>query len=332
MGRQSTEAAGAVGGRRGGRAARRRAAAQPRSRAARRGPLPGRSGPRRGPSVRRDGGGAGRDRRRAQRRARRGGCTRSTATSCGPGRHDVPLRFVVQPDPRRQDLHHAPRDGAPGRRGDLRPLGELHARRGGARAPGPDARGARRPRACRIGRRSARACSATPPPAGSTRRSRCGCATARCSDSGEKRPAAQRNWMRVRGRLPDDPLVHTAMLVYATDRTLLATGARPHGLPWGKRMAASLDHAVWIHRAPRSTAGSSTPARVRRAGRARHDLRRDPHARRPAHRVGGPGGPDPRDAAAIALIRRSSTSGDGGGVGCGEWLAFLASRSRASRL
>ena len=57
--------------------------------------------------------------------------------------------------------------------------------------------------------------------------------------------------MRVRGRLPDDPLVHTAMLVYATDRTLLATGARPHGLPWGKRMAASLDHAVWIHHPPK---------------------------------------------------------------------------------
>jgi acyl-CoA thioesterase-2 len=71
------------------------------------------------------------------------------------------------------------------------------------------------------------------------------------SETGEKRRAAQRNWMRVRGRLPDDPLVHTAMLVYATDRTLLGTGARPHGLPWGKRMAASLDHAVWIHRPPR---------------------------------------------------------------------------------
>jgi acyl-CoA thioesterase-2 len=70
------------------------------------------------------------------------------------------------------------------------------------------------------------------------------------SDAGEKRPAVQRNWMRVRGRLPGDPLVHTAMLVYATDRTLLGTGARPHGLPWGKRMAASLDHAVWIHRTP----------------------------------------------------------------------------------
>jgi acyl-CoA thioesterase-2 len=69
--------------------------------------------------------------------------------------------------------------------------------------------------------------------------------------SEQKRPARQRNWMRVRGRLPDDPLVHTAMLVYATDRTLLGTGARPHGLPWGRRMAASLDHAVWIHHPPK---------------------------------------------------------------------------------
>lgn len=61
-------------------------------------------------------------------------------------------------------------------------------------------------------------------------------------------PASQRNWMRIRGTLPEDPLVHTAMLVYASDRTLLMTASRPHGLPWGKRMAASLDHAVWIHR------------------------------------------------------------------------------------
>jgi acyl-CoA thioesterase-2 len=60
-------------------------------------------------------------------------------------------------------------------------------------------------------------------------------------------PARQRSWMRVRGELPEDPLVHTAMLVYATDRTLLGTAARPHAIPWSQRMAASLDHAVWIH-------------------------------------------------------------------------------------
>jgi acyl-CoA thioesterase-2 len=66
--------------------------------------------------------------------------------------------------------------------------------------------------------------------------------------AGERSPPHQRNWMRVRGRLPEDPLVHAAMLVFASDRTLLTTAARPHGLPWGKRFSASLDHAVWIHR------------------------------------------------------------------------------------
>jgi len=58
----------------------------------------------------------------------------------------------------------------------------------------------------------------------------------------------QRSWIRVRGTLPDDPSIHMAVLVYVTDRTLLGTAARAHGLPWGRRMAASLDHAVWIHR------------------------------------------------------------------------------------
>jgi acyl-CoA thioesterase-2 len=66
-------------------------------------------------------------------------------------------------------------------------------------------------------------------------------------DTSAPGPARQRNWLRPTGSLPDDPLIHTAMLVYASDRTLLSTAARPHGLPWGKRIAASLDHAVWIH-------------------------------------------------------------------------------------
>jgi acyl-CoA thioesterase-2 len=65
--------------------------------------------------------------------------------------------------------------------------------------------------------------------------------------SDEPSPARQRNWMRVRGSLPEDPRLHTAMLVYATDRTLLSTASRPHAIPWEKRLGASLDHAVWIH-------------------------------------------------------------------------------------
>jgi acyl-CoA thioesterase-2 len=70
-------------------------------------------------------------------------------------------------------------------------------------------------------------------------------------DPGVKLPASRRVWMRPRGPLPDDPLVHAAVLVYATDRTLLGTAARPHGLPWGRRIGASLDHAVWLHHPPR---------------------------------------------------------------------------------
>ena len=58
----------------------------------------------------------------------------------------------------------------------------------------------------------------------------------------------QRCWTRVRGKLPDEPPLHSALLVYLTDRMLLSTAARAHGSPWGRGMAASLDHAVWFHR------------------------------------------------------------------------------------
>jgi acyl-CoA thioesterase-2 len=67
-------------------------------------------------------------------------------------------------------------------------------------------------------------------------------------DPAVKQTPYKRIWMRPRGPLPEDPLVHAAVLVYASDRTLLSTAARPHGLSWGRRRAASLDHAVWIHR------------------------------------------------------------------------------------
>jgi acyl-CoA thioesterase-2 len=68
---------------------------------------------------------------------------------------------------------------------------------------------------------------------------------------GRPQPPAKRVWMRPLGPVPDDPRLHEALLVYASDRTLLSTASRPHGLPWGKRMAASLDHAMWLHRPAR---------------------------------------------------------------------------------
>ncbi len=69
--------------------------------------------------------------------------------------------------------------------------------------------------------------------------------------SGAKQPATKRVWLRAVGALPEDPRIHEALFVYASDRTLLSTAARPHGLPWGKRTVASLDHAMWLHRPAR---------------------------------------------------------------------------------
>ncbi len=60
----------------------------------------------------------------------------------------------------------------------------------------------------------------------------------------------QHVWLRADGRLPDDPLLHTIVLTYASDMTLLDTATLPHGGSWfdpGMFMA-SLDHAMWFHR------------------------------------------------------------------------------------
>jgi len=60
-------------------------------------------------------------------------------------------------------------------------------------------------------------------------------------------------WMRVERKLPDDPLLHLAILTYASDISLLDTTVRPHGRkgPLGALMTASLDHALWFHRSCR---------------------------------------------------------------------------------
>ena len=59
-------------------------------------------------------------------------------------------------------------------------------------------------------------------------------------------PASQRIWLRANGRLPDDALLHQALMVYASDRTLLDTAWRPHA-DQGAMTGASLDHTLWFH-------------------------------------------------------------------------------------
>jgi acyl-CoA thioesterase-2 len=60
-------------------------------------------------------------------------------------------------------------------------------------------------------------------------------------------------WLRAVDRMPDDPLLHTCMLTYASDYNLIPTALRPHGVSWmrGETILASIDHAMWFHRPAR---------------------------------------------------------------------------------
>ena len=57
-------------------------------------------------------------------------------------------------------------------------------------------------------------------------------------------------WLRATGTLPDNPVLHTCLLTYASDMTVLDTATK--ALPvQGSEIdiqAASLDHAMWFHR------------------------------------------------------------------------------------
>ena len=57
-------------------------------------------------------------------------------------------------------------------------------------------------------------------------------------------------WIRAKGRLPDDPLLHRCVVAYASDMTLIDTAARPHPIELLSEETenASLDHAMWFHR------------------------------------------------------------------------------------
>jgi acyl-CoA thioesterase II len=57
-------------------------------------------------------------------------------------------------------------------------------------------------------------------------------------------------WIKTNGTLPDDPLLHTCVVAYASDLTLLDTAMLPHSVSHGggQWQVASLDHAMWFHR------------------------------------------------------------------------------------
>jgi acyl-CoA thioesterase-2 len=53
-------------------------------------------------------------------------------------------------------------------------------------------------------------------------------------------------WVGLRAPLPDDALIHTAMLVYDSDADSFGAVVRRHG-DFIHQASASLDHALWLH-------------------------------------------------------------------------------------
>jgi acyl-CoA thioesterase-2 len=67
---------------------------------------------------------------------------------------------------------------------------------------------------------------------------------------GRQDDPVQKVWVRTSGPLPDDPAIHRAALAYLSDMTLLDTSLIAHGRSvfHPEIQAASLDHALWLHR------------------------------------------------------------------------------------
>src|SRR5512140_707837 len=66
----------------------------------------------------------------------------------------------------------------------------------------------------------------------------------------EPREPARELWFRTVQALPDDRIIHQAVLAYASDYGLLPPSLLPHGIGYRDRrlQMASLDHSVWLHR------------------------------------------------------------------------------------
>ncbi len=61
-------------------------------------------------------------------------------------------------------------------------------------------------------------------------------------------PSKTQLWIRIDGRLSDDPLEHLATFTYASDVSLLGAALAAHEADPTTVQMASLDHTIWFHR------------------------------------------------------------------------------------
>nr|WP_183094908.1 acyl-CoA thioesterase II [Nocardioides stalactiti] len=61
-------------------------------------------------------------------------------------------------------------------------------------------------------------------------------------------PSKTQVWIRIDGRLSDDPLEHLATFTYASDVSLLGAALAAHETGPHDVQMASLDHTIWFHR------------------------------------------------------------------------------------
>src|SRR4029450_1001619 len=65
-------------------------------------------------------------------------------------------------------------------------------------------------------------------------------------------PGVSMRWVRVPDRLPDDPMLHAAMLAFLSGMGPVGGVAQALGVARRDRMMASLDHCMWFHHPARA--------------------------------------------------------------------------------
>ncbi|HET6948776.1 MAG TPA: acyl-CoA thioesterase domain-containing protein [Acidimicrobiales bacterium] len=66
-------------------------------------------------------------------------------------------------------------------------------------------------------------------------------------EAAHARPGVRAVWVRVPGRLPDDPSLHACLLTFLSDMGPVGVVSGVLEAPRGSRMMASLDHCMWFH-------------------------------------------------------------------------------------